>query len=260
MSTDWFPGLNPSGGNLGEPRDLTLVGNRVAFSADTSSRGDSGLWISDGTVGGTIKLPGPSPLYDTPMTAFGNGKLALLSAGLPGTSGIWVTDGTVAGTKLLTIPGLTAEPVPNDIMAFGNQIVFDETTPSGQALYISDGTTAGTTLLRSGLTLDPIAGSSSAVVSSDQTFTDVPGNQTYTGLGTNNVPIINETRRGDIFSLQTDGSVQITHAGQVDTLVNSQQIQFIDGTVSSGANSLAARVTRLYQAALGRAPDQDGLN
>jgi len=254
-----IPGLNPTGSNLGEPREFTVVGNHVAFSADDQS-GVSALWFTDGTVAGTSKVPGPSPLYDTPMTAFGNGKLAVQSSGPSGGSGIWITDGTAANTKELTIPGLSAGSLPNDMMAFGNQIIFDETTPSGQAVYISDGTTAGTTLLRSGLTLDPLGWLSSAVLSSDQTFTDVPGNQTYTGGGTNNTLVINETRRGDIFSLLGNGSVQVSHAGQTDTLINIQTIQFIDGVVTFDATTQAASINRLYQAALGRAPDQDGLN
>lgn len=102
----------------------------------------------------------------------------------------------------------------------------------------------------SDLSVIPLVGSS---------FLDGPGNQTYRGTGTQTVLTINETRRGDTFTLLADGGLQVGHAGQVDTAYGIQQIAFIDGRVVLDPSDPAAQVTRLYQAALARGPDAAGL-
>ena len=88
----------------------------------------------------------------------------------------------------------------------------------------------------------------------------MPGTNIYTGTGSATALLVNETRRGDTFSLRTNGSVVFTHHGQTDTLTNIPQIQFIDGALTFDATAPVASIYRLYQAGLGRVPDQDGLN
>ncbi len=71
---------------------------------------------------------------------------------------------------------------------------------------------------------------------------------------------VNEGRRGDGFGLNSDSSVVFSHGGKTDTLYGLKEIDFIDGREVFDANDPVASIVRLYQAALGRAPDQGGLH
>ncbi len=77
----------PNAGNL-QPDGIVTVGNEFFFAG-----GSGGLWVSNGTAGGTVQIGGQSP---TDLTAFGN-KL-LFGANH---SSLWITDGTAAGTTAL---------------------------------------------------------------------------------------------------------------------------------------------------------------
>ncbi len=60
---------------------------------------------------------------------------------------------------------------------------------------------------------------------------------------------------------QSDGTVQVRRAGgEVDVLQGIEGVRFVDGDVRFDAGSEVAQVTRLYDAALGRSPDQAGLH
>ncbi len=56
------------------------------------------------------------------------------------------------------------------------------------------------------------------------------------------------------------GGVAMTSAAGTDTLANVEVATFADGRLVFDANDPAARVARLYEAALDRLPDQGGLN
>ncbi len=71
---------------------------------------------------------------------------------------------------------------------------------------------------------------------------------------------VTEGRRGDSFALNSDASVLFSHGGKTDTLYGLKEIDFIDGREVFDANDPVASIVRLYQAALGRAPDQGGLH
>ena len=57
-----------------------------------------------------------------------------------------------------------------------------------------------------------------------------------------------------------DGGVVITTSLGADTLANVEVVTFADGRLVMDADDPAARVARLYEAALDRLPDQGGLN
>lgn len=62
-------------------------------------------------------------------------------------------------------------------------------------------------------------------------------------------------------SLSRSGTDLVTtRATQVDVHRNIEEVRFLDGRLVLDADDPAAQVVRLYQAALGRVPDQDGLN
>jgi Ca2+-binding RTX toxin-like protein len=48
-------------------------------------------------------------------------------------------------------------------------------------------------------------------------------------------------------------------AGTADSLTSVERIQFVDGYLATGTTDTAARVYRIYEAALGREPDSNGL-
>jgi len=67
-------------------------------------------------------------------------------------------------------------------------------------------------------------------------------------------------RRSATVQAQAGGELRVQRGGQTDTLVGIEEVRFADGRLVFDASDPAAQVVRLYQAALGRAPDQGGLN
>ena len=56
------------------------------------------------------------------------------------------------------------------------------------------------------------------------------------------------------------GNLTVTSSAGTDTLANVEVVTFADGRLVMDENDPAARVVRLYEAALNRLPDQGGLN
>lgn len=254
-------GLNPTGSSSGGPMGMTAFGSRVAFTAADASLG-YGVWVTDGTQSGTYELPGVSVgSFGTTMAALPGGRLAFVGSS-GGKGGIWLTDGTTLGTSQLVVPGAASGGLaPGLVLGFGGSLVFDGLGSDGQRhIWLSDGTSAGTQAIETGVGLAYFTGQNGAFIPAlNDDFVDRPGNQSWVGTGPYNTLTIDETRRGDTFTLLADGTLQVGHGGDVDRVSGVQQIRFIDGRVVLDPNDAAASVTRLYQAALGRAPDEDGL-
>jgi ELWxxDGT repeat protein len=114
-----------------------------------------GLWASDGTVGGTVRLAdtGDSVLHP----AFG--KVVDLTAaqgrivftGLDPAAGLqpFVSDLTPAGTALLARigSGLAAGSSPTDLSPLGASVLFQACAADADFLWMSDGTAAGTSAI-----------------------------------------------------------------------------------------------------------------
>jgi Ca2+-binding RTX toxin-like protein len=56
-----------------------------------------------------------------------------------------------------------------------------------------------------------------------------------------------------------DGSIQVTKSGETITLMNVERLDFTNGVLGFDIDGNAGQAYRLYQAALGRAPDAAGL-
>ena len=133
---DFSPGSN----NL-----VASLGNDVLLT------GVHSLWVSDGTVNGTVDIaPAIYGIYD--LTVFGTS--ALFRAGASGAEdGLWITDGTAAGTTEIggsknagIVDAGLAGLDPADLTVFGGKAVFLGIDSSGyQGLWVTDGTAAGTT-------------------------------------------------------------------------------------------------------------------
>lgn len=263
------PGLNTSD-YPNDPAGLTSFGTRVAFTAGTAS-GTLAIWTTDGTVAGTVELPGPTaPSRGTAMAALPDGRLAFIASDASGQSGIWITDGTASGTAPLHVPDASAAGLrPDNVMVLGDSILFDGVVSSGaRLLFISDGTTAGTAPLATGVTLIGGSGPQSAALPGDtirgtvrdDLLTDSPASQLIIGYDGHDTLVVGERFRGSTLTRLANGDLALAHAGQSDTLRGLEEIRFLDGRLTFDANDPAAAVTRLYQAALGRAPDVEGLN
>ncbi|WP_158322928.1 Hint domain-containing protein, partial [Acidisphaera rubrifaciens] len=139
------------------PTDLTVVGttsgSRLAFGG-ADANGNTGLWISDGTTGGTQEIyagtasGGVAPQEITPLST-SEFLFAGFDAG--GNAELFVSNGTAAGTKELT--GIAGAATGSDFVAQGGNMVvigghaifaaYDNTS-SNAGLWTSDGTAAGT--------------------------------------------------------------------------------------------------------------------
>lgn len=169
------PGLNPSGGYPGRVSGLTTFGSKAAFTAADAS-GTVGFWVTDGTVAGTVELPGVTgdPYGSSPETALGSNRLAFVAQDAAATKGVYVTDGTAAGTTRLAITSPGSNYLyPNQIFSTGDQVYIGGNYNGGPVLFESDGTTAGTSLVASGVTpYSAFGGANAASLGSTVAYTD----------------------------------------------------------------------------------------
>jgi len=145
-------------GNLsGYPEFHGRVGDRLIWSSH--SRLGSGLWATDGTRGGTVRLAGhgtdiETPFYDDPALQATDsflevgvfGDALIFTAGRAGVgSEVFVSDGTPAGTRLLLdiVPG-PASSGPGTVVAAANRAWFTSGLGGFTGLWSTDGTAAGT--------------------------------------------------------------------------------------------------------------------
>jgi hypothetical protein len=96
----------------------------------------------------------------------------------------------------------------------------------------------------------------------DDVFRDGPSGQRFEGgPGRDAFEARDVGRRGATVQAQAGGDILVRHGdGQIDTLARIEEVRFADGRLVFDPSDPAAQVVRLYQAALGRAPDQGGLN
>ena len=146
---------------------FVAIGNKVVFNGYDSHHYE-GLWVTDGTTGGTVEIGGLNnagvtgasasvSLNPQELVAIGS-KALFIGKDASGIAGLWVTDGTAAGTfeiggsKSAGVAGADSNGLaPGNVTAFGyNKALFsgwNGATPPGtpaQGLWITDGTTAGT--------------------------------------------------------------------------------------------------------------------
>ena len=121
--------------------DLTAVNSALFFRADFGS----GLWVSDGTEGGTLKIKdvNAQDLTVSNNTLFFNGT----DAG--GDSELWTSDGTSGGTDVVTQINTTGSSRPSLLTDLGGILVLAADDGAvGKELWRSNGTAGGTELVR----------------------------------------------------------------------------------------------------------------
>ena len=117
-------------------------------STASNSNGLSGLWVTDGTAGGTHELVAGvgAGLNPTDLTVY-NGQVLFTGLDASGDMGLWVTNGTTAGTHELTgITGADSSGLaPSDLTVYNGEVLFRGLDLSGRAqLWVTNGTVAGT--------------------------------------------------------------------------------------------------------------------
>jgi ELWxxDGT repeat protein len=150
---DIYPGVTGSG-----IQQIVITNNYTFFNAeDDDADIDRGLYRTDGTAGGTIKLnleyravtPGFISTKAEKLTALGN-KIIFAGDNSPNYGEIWASDGTQTGTIALerfqpSVPGRV--PVM-DMVAVGSSVMYGVTDNLNHTLLKkTDGTAAGTTLV-----------------------------------------------------------------------------------------------------------------
>ncbi len=143
---------DPSGLN---PTDMTVFGSEVLFNGLNSS-GDMGLWVTDGTAGGTHEITGianvaASGLAPSDLTVF-NGEVLFRGFDIHNRAELWETNGTATGTQVLPIAGTPSTgPNPSGLEVYNGQVLFSALALHGsgatgtlfQGLWSTDGTASG---------------------------------------------------------------------------------------------------------------------
>jgi ELWxxDGT repeat protein len=161
------------------PFDFTLSGTKLFFIA--SDDVNVGLYVTDGTAAGTVKLtPSTGPANTSFDIASYNNKIYFTyNDGINGYE-LWVSDGTVAGTGLFKDLYVGSNnSYPRNFTVANNKLFFlADDINSTQRLFVSDGTVAGTMVIKNYATL--FNGLSTfAILNNDIYFTSDDG----TGFG-----------------------------------------------------------------------------
>ncbi len=125
---------------------MAVAAGRLFF---TSTWG--GLWTTDGTPAGTVRIEAIDPASFRPWSLVSNGAQVffLFDDKIHGLE-LWASDGTEAGTRLVRDiwPG-EFSPMPWDLTVLHRRVYFHAKDPvRGRELWVSDGTTTGTVLLK----------------------------------------------------------------------------------------------------------------
>jgi ELWxxDGT repeat protein len=288
-----FTQLSNASGPAGTPYYAVLGNGQALFIANNGTTGLE-LWHTDGTPAGTALVADATP--GAGSTVFG--RISILDNGTAafaqvagGVRSIIISDGSTAGTsRFLTLSGSgTALPDEFHRLPDGRLVYRFDDGVNGTQPWVSDGTAAGTKpLYDPTITADSNpTGFAEVSFTGDQSFVGTEGpdrlhpgnwNDTVQGLGGDDILFqgigdnifdggtgfdrLDATVmgfRGATLS-RSGGDTILSQSGQTDRLRGVEEVDLADGRLVFDATDPAAQVTRLYQAALARLPDQVGLN
>ncbi len=234
-----------------DPGDLTAFGSRVLFTGRDAGGGSVspvGLWITDGTVAGTVEIG--AGLDPTGITALAGGTAEFASGGA-----LYVTDGTAAGTRPVASPGAASVGLaPNTIQAVPSPLVFSG--PQGQ--YAIAPTAAGALQVRD------LAGGAATGPVPDARVVDFADGSAAVFDASGNAGAIARIYLA-AYGAAPDESGLLAYTAQADagTVTLAQIAAAAPGSpqfLAMNAGLSDARfVTLLYRNADGRAPDAGGL-
>ncbi|WP_166820007.1 ELWxxDGT repeat protein [Thalassoroseus pseudoceratinae] len=147
--------INPgSDGSVNFGSELTNVNGTLFFTADDGTNGEE-LWMSDGTVAGTVLVKdinpgsGSSVNLISELTNVGGTLFFRADDGINGRE-LWMSDGTAAGTVMVKDinPGGNSS-WPNNLTNVDGTLFFTAVDgTNGEELWMSDGTAAGTVMVK----------------------------------------------------------------------------------------------------------------
>jgi ELWxxDGT repeat protein len=109
---------------------------------------DGGVWSTDGSLGGTFRVPTEGHYCLAPVTAKRNDLVFWMGVAVDGRAQLWRSDGTVEGTG--TVADFSRDErgsCGGALVQYGKGIAFSATDLAGRGgIWISDGTVAGTRL------------------------------------------------------------------------------------------------------------------
>jgi ELWxxDGT repeat protein len=137
-----------------DPHSFASWQGKLCFVAFQETDSESGLWCSDGSTPGTIRLAGVQESFETPALVVATPSRLFFASGETGED-LWVTDGTPGGSRRLADfervscssfhPIECETPDVNSAVADGDAIYFEtHRTGHGAEIWRSDGTEAGT--------------------------------------------------------------------------------------------------------------------
>ncbi len=149
---DIHPGAGQS--KSSNPSVLMDFNNQLFFYAYEGGDHGEGLWKSDGTEAGTVKVK--SLIEGSGNSAYGSylvvaNTLYLEAESLNHDYGLWKTDGTEAGTIMVKAFNRDTNAANNlsNFIEFKNKIYFSAYDSStGSELWVSDGTESGTMMIK----------------------------------------------------------------------------------------------------------------
>jgi ELWxxDGT repeat protein len=132
---------------------FTILGTKALFIGANATN-QSGLWVTDGTSGGTSELAGGNLfqfVINPHFTVLGS-KMLFMGTDANFHDHLWVTNGTAAGTSELMVAGagslglLTGDDTyDTNFITLGTKVLFEGEDASGhEGLWVTDGTAAGT--------------------------------------------------------------------------------------------------------------------
>jgi ELWxxDGT repeat protein len=237
-----------------QPYDLTTYNRLVIFAGyDNTLRPNGfyertdGLWVSDGTAGGTFEIGGIANagianvnsaqnggIFDVGSVAFPdftmyNGLIYFVGMNAAGSLGLWVTNGAASGTHQITgfssVLNFSGSINP-DFTVYDNELYFQGLDSSNfQSLWVSNGTGSGTK------ELTPINNAAGDFVPSDLTASTYHPQADLLGTGTSDVVWYNPST-GDVgyWSFSNNGTtVQWHDFGQGSTTVKPVGVGDLNG-------------------------------
>ena len=135
------------------PKNLTVVGSTIYFSATVGGSIGNELWKSDGTAGGTVLVKDifPGAASSNPKNFMVLGPNIYFFADFEGGYGFWKSNGTANGTLLLS-SSIAPSPIYSGDFQFkvmGSNLYFTGANSNVAQLWKTDGTLSGTILATS---------------------------------------------------------------------------------------------------------------
>ena len=222
LLADFYPGSE--GSSL---RDLTRVGDRVVFAANSPTFGLT-LGTTDGTPQGTqlfdIPTDGVGPVPDFLTRAGDRVVFALTTPDGTGRE-LGFTDGTQAGTEWLDLRTGSASSSPFDFAIIGDLTYFTAINNDDvRTLWRTDGTVAGTSEVTEVQSFSNFAASDD-----DLFFENFEGLQVLNGDGSAQLLVEAEANVRRIGQLHTNATGAFFTVSEFGSLTN--EIWFSDGTV-----------------------------